>query len=203
MPSAKSRWATRRRPKNCEDKVTDLSALLATHGAEVAHVDDTAYLTLSAVYACETGKEPQFYCIERDWPATPAARLAALLRTNADLHAERDQQAAQIAQLTQRLATLEQHLKESGAVDPGPCPECGKTGWKNAQSLVMHRQRVHSGMQAPPRTQLDDTQGWRCAAKGCSGAFTRSLTDPDFCTHHAAPHTNGHLAATHLEAQDV
>lgn len=48
---------------------------------------------------------------------------------------------------------------------------------------------------AAPRVQLvDDNPAWRCAESGCSGAFTRSLTNPSYCAKHA-PITNGHLAA--------
>lgn len=48
---------------------------------------------------------------------------------------------------------------------------------------------------APTIRLLDDDPTWRCAEIGCSGAFTRSLTSPEYCVKHA-PITNGqHLAA--------
>lgn len=69
---------------------------------------------------------------------------------------------------------------------------CGRQ-WKSAQSLQMHRQRVHEGMQAgKPRAQPTDDQGWRCKVLGCSGAHARSVLEPDFCIFHAKPaHQNG------------
>jgi hypothetical protein len=55
-----------------------------------------------------------------------------------------------------------------------------------------------TGMQASrPKIAILDDQGWHCAEPHCSGAFTRSLTDPAYCTQHAKTHaaTNGHEIA--------
>lgn len=89
-------------------------------------------------------------------------------------------------------------VESSAPPDPIVCEDCGKDGWKSPKALQMHRQRAHQGM-VPIRTDLVPTQfveelGWRCAEKGCGGAFTRSLSDPAHCTQHASVHTNGHHA---------
>lgn len=77
--------------------------------------------------------------------------------------------------------------------EPIICPDCGKGGWKSAKALQMHRQRAHQGMVAVRvPVQFVEELGWRCAEPGCTGAFTRSLTEPDFCTLHAQRQsTNG------------
>lgn len=163
---------------------------LARDGDLLARVDDVDYRAVHVVLAWADEDVPSFYCRAADWLTTPAARLA-----------EKDRA---IAHLVSRVADLEARLTEQAAAhlsgdtepspDPGPCPDCGESGWKSARSLQMHRQRAHQGMVAKKRTTVhlaDDDPGWRCAARGCTGAFTRSLTDPDFCSHHAVRQTNG------------
>lgn len=84
---------------------------------------------------------------------------------------------------------------DPGAPGAGPCPDCGRDDFKNARALQMHRQRTHQGMVAVRKApeQFVEDLGWRCAAKGCSGAHARSIADPAFCTLHAqAEHANGH-----------
>jgi hypothetical protein len=153
---------------------------LASAGQKLARVDDTDYLAVHVVLACAADGTPTVYCAYHDWAATPIARLAV--------------KEQEIAELAAGLAE-----RPPAETDIGPCPDCGKDGWKSAQSLQMHRQRVHQGMQAPPRKpiqQLDDDPAWRCAEMGCAGAFTRSLSDPAHCTQHASVHaTNGHEIA--------
>lgn len=175
----------------------DLTTILTIHGSDVARVDDTTYLLLSAIYAVADGGAPIFYCVERDWLTMPAAKMAVLLRVNAELMAERDAQAARIAQLESQLAApKETPVKnqermfhaQAAALDadapPVSCPDCPAT-FKNARALQMHRQRAHQGMQTPAQSRAADDQGWHCAAKGCTGAFARDMHDTDFCTQHA------------------
>jgi hypothetical protein len=182
----------------------------ASQGQPLARVDDVAYLRVHVVLAWAAGGVPTLYCAESDWKATPIARLAEKDREIAELAALNDRLAARVAELellraappetpAQNHAAMfrTQHtvLHEDSA-DPIVCPDCNETGWKSARALQMHRQRAHQGMQtvkAPPR-QFVEELGWHCAAKGCSGAHARDLHDPDFCTLHAAPRTNGQRA---------
>jgi hypothetical protein len=190
---------------------------LASQGQTLARVDDVDYVRVHVVLAWAAGGVPTLYCAESDWATMPIARLAEKDRQLAELAALNDCLAALNDRLVARVAELEllraappetpaqnqaamfraQHatLNEDSA-DPIVCPDCNETGWKSARALQMHRQRAHQGMQtvkAPPR-QFVEELGWHCAAKGCTGAHARDLHDPDFCTLHAAPRTNGQRA---------
>lgn len=112
---------------------------------------------------------------------------------------------ARIAELEQRVKDLE-HLiiTESAAPPEAPpsdgkvtCEVCGQRlkprGLLNHKRMA-HGQRIQATPPAPTLHLLDDDPTWRCAEVGCSGAFTRSLTSPDYCAKHA-PATNGHLVA--------
>jgi hypothetical protein len=180
---------------------------LASAGQKLARVDDTDYLAVHVVLAWATDSTPTVYCAYHDWAATPIARLAVKEQEIAELAAGLERYATEATGQARRAESAEARVRELEAqlaerppaeTDIGPCPDCGKDGWKSAQSLQMHRQRVHQGMQAPPRKpiqQLDDDPAWRCAEMGCTGAFTRSLSDPAHCTQHASVHTNGHEIA--------
>lgn len=176
---------------------------LAIQGQLLACVDDTSYRAVRVVFACPSDGVPDIYCAEADWDATPAARMAELLRVN-------DRLVARVAELELRLAerpapvteppvqNQERMLRKQAAalLDVGLCPDCDKGGWKSAKALQMHRQRAHQGMIAvriPAQPiQFVEELGWKCAAKGCHGAHARDLHDPAFCTLHAARQiTNG------------
>ena len=185
---------------------------LAAHGTPLAHVDDVTYLDVALILACPANGTPTIYCPRSEWRATPAARLAELLRSNAELQALAEASASEVVRLAARVAELE--ARETPAqnqaaqfaaqaayvngdapppINPGPCPECGKTGWKSGPALKMHRQRAHQGLVAHngKAAQLEPDHGWRCNEPGCTGAFTRSLSSPDYCTRHAPAHTGG------------
>lgn len=190
---------------------------LAAAGELLATVDATDYRAVQLVIAWPHSGAPAVYCSYQDWPAMPAAKLATKERAIAELGqaleraaAEATAQARRAEAALARVAALEAQLAaaipppaETPAAaqaaqrdrqaayiagDPITCPECGKGGWKNAHALDVHRGRAH----APPQ-QFVEELGWRCKAKGCTGAHARDLHDPDFCTLHAAPHTNGAL----------
>jgi uncharacterized coiled-coil protein SlyX len=196
-----------------------IDASLLAQGQPLATVDDVVYQAVRLVFACHVDEAPALYCSLDDWPSSHAARLAAKDREIAELAALADRQAQQVLKLSQRLATLEERLKDTPAqnqeamfraqaayvndappdppADPLVCPDCDKAGWKSAKALQMHRQRAHEGMVAvrsptsPPIQYVEDL-GWRCAAKGCAGAHARDLHDPAFCTLHAQRQiTNG------------
>lgn len=176
--------------------MSELQELLRESGTEIARVDDTAYLALRAVYACTDGQAPSLYCLESDWAAQPVARLAELLRVN-------DRLAARVAELETRLAERESpppdpersivkhppSLANGGSDKRVVCQQCGKHIWPDR--LDKHMAEKHPRAPDAPIVLVDTDLSWRCAAKGCSGAFTRDLREPDFCTQHAA-HTNGH-----------
>lgn len=172
---------------------------LARTGDLLATVDNVEYHAVQLVFAWSSGGVPSLYCQYQDWLATHAAKLATKEREIAELAQTLEHWAAEATEQARRASAAEQRVKElerqlaaeQPSADPGPCPDCGKAGWKSSAALQMHRQRAHQGMQTPKQSRMADDQGWRCAVKGCTGAFTRSLTDPDHCTQHAAPHTNG------------
>lgn len=181
---------------------------LASTGQLLARVDDVDYLSVHTVLAWDRGGAIRVYCAHADWPATLPARLAAKEQEIAELAAgleryatEATEQARRAEAAERRVAELERQLAERPAETTAPAAParteaadlmcCGRQ-WKSAQSLQMHRQRVHEGMQAGKRTPPDDDTGWKCKVQGCSGAFTRSILEPDFCTFHAKPeHQNG------------
>lgn len=177
---------------------------LASTGALLAKLDDTDYLDCRIVLAWPVGGVPRLYCAHRDWAAMPIARLAEKNQQIAELESTLSRQAAEALKQAQRASAAEARIKQleqqlrnappaetpsdnQAAPDPPPepiiCPDCGKGGWKNAHALDVHRGRAHAP--AP----ID--QGWRCAEKGCAGAFTRDLHDPLHCTQHAQRTTNG------------
>jgi hypothetical protein len=195
---------------------------LASAGQKLARVDDTDYLAVHVVLAWATDSTPTVYCAYHDWAATPIARLAVKEQEIAELAAGLERYATEATGQARRAEVAEARVRELEAqlaerppaetptqnqagmlqtqvayiggepsVPPDPivCPDCGKGGWKNTHALDVHRGRMH----AP--AQLDDDPAWRCAAVGCTGAFTRSLSDPAHCTQHASVHTNGHEIA--------
>jgi uncharacterized coiled-coil protein SlyX len=178
-----------------------IDASFLAQGQTLATVDDVVYQAVRLVFECHVDEAPALYCSLDDWPTSHAARLAAKDREIAELAALADRQAQQVLKLSQRLAALEERLKDVPRTDapanPLVCPDCDKAGWKSAKALQMHRQRAHEGMVAvrsptsPPIQYVEDL-GWRCAAKGCAGAHARDLHDPAFCTLHAQRQiTNG------------
>lgn len=177
---------------------------LASSGQKLARVDDVDYLSVHVVLSWPSGGAPTVYCAYGDWLTTPAARLAAKDQALAELQALNERQAAAVLELKRRASAAEARIKEleaqAKAADPGPCPDCGKHEWHSVKALQMHRQRAHQGMVARPRAPVqlaEDDQGWRCAEPHCTGAFTRDLHNPAYCTQHANIHmtTNGHEIA--------
>lgn len=195
----------------------DLTSLV-TSGAPLARVDDTDYREIALVIAVPPGGTPTIYCPRAAWPQSHAARLAARDQEIAELAAGLERYAAEATAQAQRAAAAEARVKElerqlvappetpkqnqermfqaAPPADPGPCPDCGRHEWHSGRALQMHRQRAHQGMAAGPRrAPLPDDQGWRCAEKGCTGAFTRDLHQPAYCTAHAKlralEHANG------------
>jgi hypothetical protein len=203
-----------------------IDASLLAKGQTLATVDDVTYQAVRLVFACTEDDAPSLYCSLDDWPASHAARLDEKNREIAELESILSRQAAESLKQAQRAIAAEARIKELEAqlaetpaqnqaaqfaaqaayikdtppdppADPIVCPDCGKTGWKNAHALDVHRGRTHQAMVAAKATpaQFVEELGWRCAAKGCSGAFARDLHDVDFCTQHAAPRANGHEIA--------
>lgn len=176
---------------------------LASSGQKLARVDDVDYLAVHVVLAWPATGAPSVYCTYTEWPGTHAARLAAKEHEIAELAAGLERYAAEAVEQAQRaeaalarVAELEQRLAERPKPqpsDPGPCPDCGKHDWHTARALQMHRQRAHQGMQAGPRRAsielVGDDPTWRCAEPHCAGAFTRSLSNPAYCTQHAKLHS--------------
>lgn len=72
------------------------------------------------------------------------------------------------------------------------CEACGATDGQSVTEPARCKACVRK--KKPPVHLTPDDPAWRCAESGCSGAFTRSLTSPEYCVKHA-PITNGHLAA--------
>lgn len=192
---------------------------LARSGELLGTVDGVDYRAVHVVFAWNAEGVPVVYCRYQDWGQSHAAKLADKERQITELGQTLERWAAETLTQTQRASAAEARIKEleqqlaeragpnetpvminggddaPKATDPGACPDCGKTGWKNAHALDVHRGRSHQGMQAPPRAPIqlrDDNPNWRCAEKECSGAFTRDLHDPDHCTQHARKEqTNG------------
>lgn len=191
-----------------------IDAALLAKGETLATVDDITYRAVRLVFACDANEAPSLYCALDDWPTTHAAKLAAKDRAIAELETVLSQQAAESLKQAQRASAAEARIKELEArlavvpaynqeaqfraqaayligappeppAEPIVCPDCGKDGWKSAHALDVHRGRAHA-----PKQFVEDL-GWRCAAKGCTGAFARDMHDRDFCTLHAKPHTNG------------
>jgi hypothetical protein len=175
-----------------------IDASLLAQGQTLATVDDVVYQAVRLVFACHVDEAPALYCSLDDWPSSHAARLAAKDREIAELAALTDRQAQQVLRLSQRLATLEERLKDApapklpqqtGGVEKRIiCDHCGKRIWPDL--MEKHIAEKHPSAPGAPIQLVNDSPGWRCAARGCSGAFTRDLRDPMFCTQHAV-HTNG------------
>jgi hypothetical protein len=121
-----------------------------------------------------------------------------------------------------RVAELEAQLAELPAAElaedtaPAPMepddgkvlcdhPGCGQR--IHPRGLGSHKKRAHgidgpighksSGKVAPAIQLVEDNPSWRCAEPGCAGAFTRSLSNPAYCTQHAKhdASTNGQMVA--------
>lgn len=74
------------------------------------------------------------------------------------------------------------------------CAECGATDRRSVAEPSICKACMRKRL--PPVRLTPDNPAWRCAEPGCSGAFTRSLTSPDYCTKHApAVVVNGHQVA--------
>ncbi len=71
------------------------------------------------------------------------------------------------------------------------CPHCNQR--PKVQGMQEHIAREHQPHE--PMMEIANDLGWRCAEKGCAGAFTRDLHDPTHCTRHTSRSTNGHTAA--------
>lgn len=176
---------------------------LASTGQKLAREGDTDYLAVHVVLAWAADGTPTMYCAYRDWAATPIARLAAKdQELEAQLAARTNERPLPEAPAQNQAAMLAQQaayigVEPSAPPDPIICPDCGAGDWRSPKALQMHRQRAHQGMVAvrTPAAPLQFVEelGWRCAAKGCSGAHARDLHDPAFCTLHATSHTNGQL----------
>lgn len=112
------------------------------------------------------------------------ARLEAAEQQHTALRAELDQ----AARIPPAMAAAATGLEISPVlVEPlVDCPEagCGKQ-FKNAQAVVMHRQRMHGYVSPEPRARqamiTQDDPAWRCANPTCKGAYTRSLKNPEYC----------------------
>ncbi len=147
----------------------------------LARIDDTDYLAVRAVYAVTPHDPPSLYCLESEWSSTPMARIAALVERVAELE-----------------SALAQQTRERAPIAPATdvqrkCPHCRKR--PRLSNMQAHIAREHPEQRAVIAECVSPTLpsdlGWRCAAPGCTGAFTRDLHDPAHCTHHAAPRTNG------------
>lgn len=183
-----------------------MTELFGSASVLLTRIDDTDYLAVRAVYAVKGSEPPALYCLESEWEAMPMARIADLHRKVAELESQlaavlearpaaREPQAPDATPAQNQARQFQAQAAYIGG-DVAPCPDCGKGDWKSARALQMHRQRAHQGMiagKAQPQ-QFVEELGWRCAAKGCTGAHARDLHDPAFCTLHATRSTNGHAA---------
>jgi hypothetical protein len=162
------------------------SVVVGATSVLLSRVDDTDYRAVRAVYAVKGDDPPFLYCAESDWPQTPMAQIAALQRKVAELESALKQQASErtIAPPARRAGGWE----AGGADKRVMCDRCGKRIWPDL--LERHVAEKHPPAPDHPIALTDD-QGWRCAARGCDGAHARDLHDPQFCTKHAAPRTNG------------
>lgn len=95
------------------------------------------------------------------------------------------------------LGTVSSALDAPAQNERRKCPHCAAR--PKVIGLAEHIAREHphetSIVAVPSRpVQFVEPLGWRCAAKGCTGAHARDLHDPAFCTLHAERSTNGHAA---------
>lgn len=181
---------------------------LASSGQLLATEDATQYLGVHVVLAWTNDGVPTLYCAYKDWAAMPIARLAAKDRELAELAELAEQRAQQVLDLRQQVAALQHQLanrepptdapppkqpyQSGGAKQRIACEACGKRIWPDL--MAKHMAEKHPPAPAAP-IQLVSDEGWHCAAKGCSGAYTRSLLEPAFCTYHAKPQLNGSTPA--------